>query len=137
MNIFSIFIENRLASLIHRILCIRGFESRLNQNKITTTQVVFLFWLGWRDSVTFGDPETSRLQTQFASEGFLATRRLAGLTPECFTSEVSNTINLQVIKIKPTMKVSFIFMAGMEGFEPPNAWTKTMCLTTWRHPNKD
>ena len=25
-------------------------------------------------------------------------------------------------------------MAGMEGFEPPNAWTKTMCLTTWRHP---
>ncbi len=26
-------------------------------------------------------------------------------------------------------------MAGMEGFEPPNAWTKTMCLTTWRHPN--
>ena len=25
-------------------------------------------------------------------------------------------------------------MAGVEGFEPPNAWTKTMCLTTWRHP---
>ena len=30
-----------------------------------------------------------------------------------------------------------IFMAGVEGFEPPNAWTKTMCLTTWRHPNVD
>ncbi len=28
-------------------------------------------------------------------------------------------------------------MAGMEGLEPPNAWTKTMCLTTWRHPNMD
>ena len=33
-----------------------------------------------RDLVTFGDPETSRLKTQFSSEGFLATRRLAGLT---------------------------------------------------------
>lgn len=27
-----------------------------------------------------------------------------------------------------------IFMAGMEGFEPPNASTKNWCLTTWRHP---
>jgi hypothetical protein len=27
-------------------------------------------------------------------------------------------------------------MAGMEGFEPPNARTKTWCLTTWPHPNK-
>ena len=26
-------------------------------------------------------------------------------------------------------------MAGEEGFEPPNAWTKTMCLTTWRLPS--
>ena|GEM_PF-2729202 len=26
-------------------------------------------------------------------------------------------------------------MAGEEGIEPPNAWTKTMCLTTWRLPN--
>ena len=25
-------------------------------------------------------------------------------------------------------------MAGDEGFEPPNAWTKTRCLTTWRIP---
>ena len=25
-------------------------------------------------------------------------------------------------------------LAGVEGFEPPNAWTKTMCLTTWPHP---
>ena len=28
-----------------------------------------------------------------------------------------------------------IFLAGMEGFEPPNAGIKTRCLTTWRHPN--
>jgi hypothetical protein len=23
---------------------------------------------------------------------------------------------------------------GAEGFEPPNGWTKTSCLTTWRRP---
>ena len=26
-------------------------------------------------------------------------------------------------------------MARVEGFEPPNARTKTWCLTTWRHPS--
>lgn len=26
-------------------------------------------------------------------------------------------------------------MAGTEGFEPPNAGTKTRCLTTWPRPN--
>ncbi len=31
---------------------------------------------------------------------------------------------------------SSTILAGAEGFEPPNAWTKTMCLTTWRRPNK-
>jgi hypothetical protein len=24
---------------------------------------------------------------------------------------------------------------GVQGFEPRNAWTKTRCLTAWRHPN--
>ena len=24
---------------------------------------------------------------------------------------------------------------GVEGFEPPNDWTKTSCLTAWRYPN--
>ena len=28
-------------------------------------------------------------------------------------------------------------MAREEGFEPPNARTKTWCLTTWRLPNVD
>ena len=27
-------------------------------------------------------------------------------------------------------------MAGDEGFEPPNAGTRTQCLTTWRIPNE-
>ena len=26
-------------------------------------------------------------------------------------------------------------MAGTAGIEPANAWTKTMCLTTWRRPD--
>ena len=26
-------------------------------------------------------------------------------------------------------------MAGVPGFEPGNAGIKTLCLTTWRHPN--
>ncbi len=26
------------------------------------------------------------------------------------------------------------FMAGAEGFEPPNGGTKIHCLTTWRRP---
>ena len=25
-------------------------------------------------------------------------------------------------------------LAGMEGFEPPDAGTRNQCLTTWRHP---
>ncbi len=25
---------------------------------------------------------------------------------------------------------------GVEGFEPPNDWTKTSCLTAWRYPNR-
>ena len=31
---------------------------------------------------------------------------------------------------------AFSGLARVEGFEPPNAGTKTQCLTTWRHPNK-
>lgn len=27
-------------------------------------------------------------------------------------------------------------VAGVKGFEPLNAWTKTRCLTAWRYPNK-
>jgi hypothetical protein len=27
-------------------------------------------------------------------------------------------------------------MDGVEGFEPPNDWTKTSCLTAWLYPNR-
>ncbi len=36
---------------------------------------------------------------------------------------------------KPFRAQCFI-LARVEGFEPPNARTKTWCLTTWPHPNK-
>ncbi len=39
----------------------------------------------------------------------------------------------QVIEIDQA-KTWSISMAGMEGFEPPNAGTRNQCLTTWRHP---
>ena len=33
-----------------------------------------------------------------------------------------------------TTKRSFFKNSGAEGFEPPNAWTKTRCLTAWLRP---
>lgn len=27
-----------------------------------------------------------------------------------------------------------LILAGAEGFEPPNGWTKTSCLAAWRRP---
>jgi hypothetical protein len=49
---------------------------------------------------------------------------------------------LQIVKFARNKKPNKIgrllicnyFMAGMEGFEPPNAGTRNQCLTTWRHP---
>ena len=35
----------------------------------------------------------------------------------------------------PSFSSSEILMAGDEGFEPPNAGTRTRCLTTWRIPS--
>ena len=66
---------------------------------------------------------------------FLASARdpasLASLSP---AFESLSTIQLTK---KTPKRESFLLViyAGEEGFEPPNAWTKTMCLTTWRLPN--
>jgi DNA invertase Pin-like site-specific DNA recombinase len=48
-------------------------------------------------------------------------------TPDC-----SELTGVNII-FKPK-KLKSVLMAGMEGFEPPNASTKNWCLTTWRHP---
>lgn len=45
----------------------------------------------------------------------------------------SNSTNSTIQKDRP--EGQSLCMAGAEGFEPPNAWTKTMCLTTWPRPN--
>ena len=53
-------------------------------------------------------------------------------------------LSFRTPETKKTTEVTDVFLdrfssgdnlAGVEGFEPPNAWTKTMCLTTWPHPN--
>ena len=36
---------------------------------------------------------------------------------------------------KRPAEASHFFLAGDEGFEPPNVGTKSRCLTTWRIPN--
>lgn len=37
-------------------------------------------------------------------------------------------------KIKQHQKLALFYLAGVPGFEPGNARTKTVCLTTWRYP---
>lgn len=41
---------------------------------------------------------------------------------------------LTIAKKKDQTDAQSFFLAGVEGFEPPNAGTRTQCLTTWRHP---
>ena len=40
-----------------------------------------------------------------------------------------------VAKDHGTLSLTLLYsLAGVEGFEPPHAGTRTQCLTTWRHP---
>ena len=41
--------------------------------------------------------------------------------------------NFQIKKAAKNLRL--LKMAGPGGFEPPNAGTKTLCLTAWRRPN--
>lgn len=55
-----------------------------------------------------------------------------GLEPKVTDASVSK------IKSAPdfgTLSYLLSSLAGTEGFEPPNAGTKTRCLTAWRRPN--
>ena len=57
--------------------------------------------------------------------------RLVGFEPRL--TDVRNSQkqkDLQIANFSYLLNV----LAGMEGFEPPNARTKTWCLTTWPHP---
>ncbi len=68
-----------------------------------------------------------------------------------FSLIFTETPNFEDLKVrtpenKKTTEVSDVFLAQfepeghlarVEGFEPPNAGTKTQCLTTWPHPNAE
>lgn len=64
----------------------------------------------------------------------------------CLTSYISEFANsVNVLTVERRIGALFLtgvegfdtpLLAGMEGFEPPNARTKTWCLTTWPHPNE-
>ena len=48
-------------------------------------------------------------------------------------TEASPTLLAKKQKNSPA-GVFYFFVAGDEGFEPPNGGTRTHCLTTWRIP---
>jgi hypothetical protein len=59
------------------------------------------------------------------------------LPPAVFTPNTSlgRSSPLSIMKKDRTKEALSFFMAGTEGFEPPNAGTKTRCLTAWPRPN--
>ncbi len=76
-------------------------------------------------------PRKFTIANQFASECFLADCHWQSSPPNAHSGAQIPTF--QVMK-KARPKGLTYFMAGMEGFEPPNAGTRNQCLTTWRHP---
>ena len=56
-------------------------------------------------------------------------------TPRTFVPKVFDDSSHNLEPRKKTILRRSLFLAGMEGFEPPNAGTRNQCLTTWRHPN--
>ena len=62
----------------------------------------------------------------------------------CNTTPTFSSLEVRTPENKKTTEVSDVFLAlltpgdhlaGAEGFEPPNARTKTWCLTAWPRPN--
>jgi hypothetical protein len=57
--------------------------------------------------------------------------------PICDRSEQRSlhlgSLDTQIPRPSPSRFID-IFLTGVQGFEPRNGWTKTSCLTTWRHP---
>lgn len=61
-------------------------------------------------------------------DGFSVSRDKKVYTPKI--SDIYRVMHKE--KIPADADISY--MAGVEGFEPPNAGTRNQCLTTWRHP---
>ena len=51
------------------------------------------------------------------------------------TDVVASSLYKKISGVLPLMIFIIFHLAGDEGFEPPNAGTRTQCLTTWRIPN--
>jgi hypothetical protein len=85
-----------------------------NTKKVDQT-TDFFSWLGWRDSLLSINLQKCR-----------------GMPFRAYPFESLLT------ETAPNDRRAYLpGLAGMEGFEPPNARTKTWCLTTWPHPITD
>ncbi len=82
------------------------FNELIRQSKKPYLGQSFLLWWSHRESVTFRDPETSRLKTQFSSEGFLENCRLAVLTR--IVSDNPDSIRRVIHQIKNATEVTFL-----------------------------
>ncbi len=90
-------------------------------------------WLGWRVRRASG---TSQGRKPGASYDARVEAGLQKILKEFYCeSNPGVRIHTYTKSKKPQVcKPRAFYLAGMEGFEPPNARTKTWCLTTWRHP---
>ncbi|MFZ2546156.1 MAG: hypothetical protein WAW62_03970, partial [Candidatus Saccharimonas aalborgensis] len=89
-------------------------------------------FIGWGGGIrlTSGEPGTAR--DEHGSSGrFPCEMPLAFLTPNVLDGVeafVSSNRHLNTIEnSRKSEDLREVSMAGVEGFEPPNAWTKTMC----------
>ena len=72
----------------------------------------------------------------FGSNLFLQNKKACSARPKSLSSPLKNQWTaLRAARQSPLTRRKSCNLAGMEGFEPPNAGTRTRCLTTWRHPN--
>ena len=98
--------------------------------------LIYFSWLGWRDSLLSLKLQKCRGAKTFAPVADFVLLRCAVLetrfcTRACYAESHSTKNNENSSR---SFGPRTIFMAGVEGFEPPNARTKTWCLTTWPHP---
>ncbi len=111
--------------------------ARLNnlQNKVDVDKKDFMeFALSLVDNLAdhFFDltlEETKRCELLLFPGGFLVTSDKKVRTPQISPFYRGRTTKKDLPKSEKS------FMAGDEGFEPPNAGTRTQCLTTWRIPS--
>lgn len=83
------------------------------------------------------DLHAKKIATQkiFGSNLVLKTKIINQTNSRTSSSRLETQWNaLRAARQKTRENPKSLEMAGTEGFEPPNAWTKTRCLTTWPRP---